>query len=374
MALQELIKPFMDYFAHRRESLTRLLESEAVDAFLITNPINVTYLTGFSGDSSYLILSKTRAILVSDARYTEQIGEECPGLEVHIRPHDQSIQKVATDLLDKLGFHRVGFESGQLSVADLETLVGLVPRIAWKPGRDRVESLRLVKDASEVAQIREAITIAEKAFAMFRAMLRPSDSEKDLSDDMEWYVRRAGGRSTSFRTIVAVGERAALPHAPPTSRSVGNAELLLVDWGAVGRFYNCDLTRVFADRRISPKLEQVYGVVLRAQQKALGAIRPGVKARDVDAEARAVIGEAGFGQFFGHGLGHGIGLQIHEAPAIRQNSDAVLQAGMVFTIEPGAYLPGWGGVRIEDDVLVTPDGFEILTHVPKEPILRIGEW
>jgi Xaa-Pro aminopeptidase len=150
--------------------------------------------------------------------------------------------------------------------------------------------------------------------------------------------------------------------------------MLLVDWGAVGRFYNCDLTRVFAGHRISPKLEQVYGVVLRAQQRALAAIRPGVRARDVDAEARAVIDQAGFGQFFGHGLGHGVGLQIHEAPAIRQNSEAVLQAGMVFTIEPGIYLPGWGGVRIEDDVLVTPDGFEVLTHVPKELILKIGEW
>jgi Xaa-Pro aminopeptidase len=362
----------MDHFAIRRESLSRLIEPEGVDAFLITNPINVSYLTGFSGDSSFLILGKARAILVSDARYTEQIEEECPGLEVHIRPHDQSIQKVATDLLDKLGFHRVGFESGQLSVADLETLVGFVPSIAWKPGRDRVESLRIVKDASEIAQIRDAIVIAERAFSMFQAMLRPTDSEKDLSDNMEWYVRRAGGRSTSFRTIVAVGERAALPHAPPTSRLLGEVELLLVDWGAVGRFYNCDLTRVFAGHRISPKLEQVYEVVLRAQQKALATIRPGVKARNVDAEARAVIGEAGFGQFFGHGLGHGIGLQIHEAPGIRQNSDAVLQAGMVFTIEPGIYLPGWGGVRIEDDVLVTPDGHEILTHVPKEPILRIG--
>lgn len=364
----------MDYFALRRESLGRLLETEAVDAFLITNPINVSYLTGFSGDSSYLIVTKTRAILVSDARYAEQIGEECPGLEYHIRPHDQFIQIAAAEVLGKLGCHRVGFESGHVSVGDLETFIALIPHVEWKPGRDRVESLRQMKDASELAQIREAITIAERAFAMFRTMLRRTDCEKDLSDDMEWYVRRTGGRCTSFPSIIAVGERAALPHAPPTSRSVGDAEMLLVDWGAMGRAYNCDLTRVLAGHRISPKLEQVYGVVLQAQRKALAAIRPGVRARDVDAEARAVIGEAGFGQFFGHGLGHGLGLQIHEAPAIRQNSEAVIQAGMVFTIEPGIYLPGWGGVRIEDDVLVTPDGYEVLTHVPKEPILRMNEW
>ncbi len=364
----------MDYFTLRRENMSRLLETEEVDAFLITHPISVTYLTGFSGDSSYLILSKSRAVLVSDARYTEQIGEECPGLEFHIRPHQQFLPSAAAEVLDKLGYHRVGFESGHLSVAGLQTLIGLDPKVEWKPGRDRVESLRQVKDETEVAQIREAITIAERAFTMFQAMLRPTDSEKDLSDNLEWYVRRAGGRCTSFPSIIAVGERSALPHAPPTTRRVGDAELLLVDWGAVGRFYNCDLTRVLADHRISPKLEQVYAVVLQAQHRALAAIHPGVRAQDVDAEARAVIGEAGFGQFFGHGLGHGLGLQIHEGPAIRQNSEAVLQAGMVFTIEPGIYLPGWGGVRIEDDVLVNPDGCEVLTHVPKEPILRFGEW
>ena len=363
----------MDYFAQRRQNLSRRIESEGVDAFLITNPINVSYLTGFSGDSSYLIVGKARAILVSDARYTEQIGEECAGLEYHIRPHNQFIQSAAVEVLDKLGFHRIGFESKHLSVDDLQTLIGLAPRMEWNPEQGLVETLRQIKDESEVAQIREAIGMAERAFVMFQAMLRPTDSEKDLCDNMEWYVRRAGGRCTSFPSIIAVGERAALPHAPPTSRQIGDAELLLVDWGACGRFYNCDLTRVLAGRRISPKLETVYGVVLQAQRKALSAIRPGVPAQKVDAEARAVIEESGFGQFFGHGLGHGIGMQIHEAPAIRQNSDAVLQPGMVFTVEPGIYLPGWGGVRIEDDVLVTPDGCEMLTHVPKEPILRISQ-
>jgi Xaa-Pro aminopeptidase len=364
----------MDPFAQRRVNLSWLIDSQGVNAFLITNPINVSYLTGFSGDSSYLIVGKARATLVSDARYTEQIGEECPGLEYHIRPHNQFIQSAAVEILDKLGFHRVVFESKHLSVDDLQALISLIPRLEWKPEPGLVESLRQVKDESEVAQIREAIGFAERAFAMFQAMLRPTDTEKELSDNMEWYVRRAGGRCTSFRSIIAAGERAALPHAPPTARPIGDAELLLVDWGACGQFYNCDLTRVLAGRRISPKLETVYGVVLQAQRKALAAIRPGVRAQQVDAEARAVIEESGFGQFFGHGLGHGIGLQIHEAPAIRQNSDAVLQPGMVFTVEPGIYLPGWGGVRIEDDVMVTPDGCEVLTHVQKEPILKLGEW
>jgi Xaa-Pro aminopeptidase len=358
----------MDYFPQRRRHLAQHLNLEDLDALLITNPVNVTYLTGFSGDSSYLILSRERTILVSDARYAQQIAEECPGLEAHIRPHSLLLPNATAGVLDKVGTRKIGFESGHLTVGELETYRELVPAIDWKGSRDRVEKLRQVKDPSEVEQIREAIAIAERAFAIFRDKLRPEDNEKDLHDNMEIYIRRAGGRCTSFPSIIAVGERAALPHAPPTSKTVAEAELLLVDWGAKGRFYNCDLTRVLATRKIAPKLEEVYMVVLRAQAKALQAIHPGAKAKDIDAEARAVIEQAGFGQFFGHGLGHGLGLQVHEGPAIRQTSEAVLEAGMVFTIEPGIYLPDWGGVRIEDDVLVTPDGCEGLTHVAKEPI------
>jgi Xaa-Pro aminopeptidase len=357
----------MDYFA-RRQQLAGLLDLESLDAFLISNPINVTYLTGFSGDSSYLFMGRQQTVLISDSRYAQQIIEECPGLEVHIRPHSLSLPNATAELLGKLGLRKIGFESGHLTVAELESYREQMSAIDWKGARDRVENLREVKDPSEVDQIREAIGFAERAFTVFREKLRPEDCEKDLHDNMEMYVRRAGGRCTSFPTIVAVGERAALPHAPPTAKKVADAELLLIDWGARGRFYNCDLTRVLATRKIAAKLEKVYTVVLRAQTKALQAIRPGAKAKDIDAEARAVIEQAGFGQFFGHGLGHGLGLQVHEAPAIRQNSEAVLEAGMVFTIEPGIYLPDWGGVRIEDDVLVTPDGCEVLTHVPKEPI------
>jgi Xaa-Pro aminopeptidase len=364
----------MDYPARRRGRLARLLREEKVDAFLITNPVNVTYLTGFSGDSSYLVLGRRRSLLVSDARFSEQITEECPGLETHIRPLDKTVHQAATEVLERLGFRDVGYESATMTVADLEMLSGLAKTVRWKPGRDRVEKMRAVKDPSEVAQIREAIGIAERAFAMFQAMLRPEDSEKDLSDQLEYYIRRAGGRCSSFPSIIAVGERAALPHAPPTDRRVEGDGLLLVDWGASGPFYQSDLTRVLAGRKISPKLEKVYAVVLKAQGRAIRAIRPGVKGSEVDAAARSVITDAGYGAHFGHGLGHGLGLQVHEAPALRQNSEAVLEPGMVATVEPGIYLPGWGGVRIEDDVLVTPDGCEVLTSVPKDPPPVWGEY
>lgn len=363
----------MDFPALRRQMVIQSLAHEGLDALVISNPVNVTYLTGFSGESSYLLLGRDRTLLVSDFRFTEQIANECPGLEAVIRPPTQNLYQAAAEVLNKLGLRSIGFESGHLTVADLESLRELTKTIDWKGGRERVELLRAIKDPGEVAEIREAIAIAERAFTAFRSLLRPHDREKDLADAMEGYVRQAGGYCTSFPSIIAVGPRAALPHAPPTDKVVSEADLLLVDWGACGCFYKSDLTRVLATRTISPKLEDVYTVVLNAQARALRAIRPGAKAHDIDAEARAVIGQAGFGEFFGHGLGHGIGLQVHEAPAVRPNSESLLQAGMVVTVEPGIYLPGWGGVRIEDDVLVTPDGCEVLTHVPKE-LTSIAVW
>lgn len=356
----------MDSFAARRERLLAVRGPDDADAFLISDPTNVSYLTGFSGESSCLVLSRERALLVSDARFTTQIAEECPGLEAVIRAVDQTIYQAVNATIEALGVRSVEFESGQMTVAELETFRKLAGTVNWKPGHDRVEKLRVIKDAGEVAAIRAAIDIAERAFATFRRALRPTDREKDLADTLELDIRRAGGRCSSFPSIIAAGDRAALPHAPPTERAIGSAELLLVDWGASGAFYQSDLTRVLATRTITPQFERIYNIVLEAQARAIQAIRPAVKARDVDSAARSWISDAGFGDKFGHGLGHGIGLRVHEAPSVRQNSDAVLEAGMVVTVEPGIYLPGWGGIRIEDDVLVTPDGAEILTGVPKD--------
>jgi Xaa-Pro aminopeptidase len=364
----------MGLFIQRRDKLVRRFAEEGIDTLLVTSVPNVTYLTGFTGDSSFLILTKDRAILVSDPRYTHQITDECRNLATHIRPPAQKVHEAAAEVLVKLGSRFVGFESAAMTVAEYETFRSLAPTISWKAAADRVEQLRMVKDAVELDLICDAITLAERAFVVFRNLLRPDDTEKDLCDAMEGFIRRIGGQESSFRPIVAVGERAALPHAPPTNRTVNSGSLLLVDWGVNGGLYKSDLTRVLDTRTNSTfvaakgdatKLEQVYAVVLSAQQAAIRAVRPGVQAQAVDAVARAVIAEAGYGDFFGHGLGHGIGLQVHEAPAIRPLSTTVLQPGMVFTIEPGIYLPEWGGVRIEDDVLVTADGCEVLSHLTR---------
>jgi Xaa-Pro aminopeptidase len=366
----------MDYPAQRRERLIRQCTDEGLDALMVSNPVNVTYLTGFTGDSTVLLLLRDRLLVVSDSRYTGQLAEECPGLPIHIRSTTQKLPEAVAEKLKGFGIRSIGFESGAVTVAELEQLRQLAPSLDWKGGADRVERLRMVKDVGELDQIRTAIDVAERVFTAFRSFLRPEDTEKDLCDTIEHYARRAGGAGTSFPPIVAVGERAALPHAPPTNRTVASGELLLVDWGVTAPLYKSDLTRVLITRKNSPfsrtatattaKLHEVYSIVLQAQEAALRTIRPGVSTRAIDAAARSVIVEAGYGEYFGHGLGHGIGLQIHEAPWLRPNSDTPVEPGMVFTLEPGIYVPGWGGVRIEDDVLVTPDGAERLTRLPRD--------
>lgn len=367
----------MDRFADRRQRLLAILKEEGVEAVLITHPVNVTYLTGFSGDASYLIVSPQKSILVSDGRYTAQIAEECPGLDTAIRPPTQPITEAAAAALNQLTPASVGFEGDHVTVAEAQKLTDLAKTINFKPGGDRVERLRRCKDEDEIAQIRQAIRIAERAFTIFRASLRSQDTEKDLADAMETYVRRLGGKTTAFPTIAAVGARAALPHATPTSQRVQESPVLLLDWGASGPFYKSDLTRVLHNRNNSrfsgkpwgpedwAKLEEVYEAVLRAQLAAIAAIRPGTPAKDVDAAARKTLEQAGLAEFFTHSIGHGIGLQIHEAPFMRANTEMPLEAGMVVTVEPGVYLPGRFGIRIEDDVLVTADGCEVLTRLPR---------
>ncbi len=371
-----MIKPF----PQRRDHLHQHLKQESMDGTLVSNPVNVSYLTGFSGDSSYLLLTQNRAILFSDGRYTTQIEEECPDIEANIRPPAVSLQENVGTVLTQMEISNVEFDPSNLTVAQLETLKDKAPTINWKGQSGRVEKLRQIKDNGELDQIKQAISIAEQAWSQFRQELQGTETEKDLADAMEMYIRKAGGRCSSFPPILAVDDRAALPHATPSpDRSLANAELLLIDWGATGPFfYKSDLTRVlFRARKSSspnpkigngspPQPEKIFEIVLHAQQQAINALRPGAKAGDVDAAARMVIADAGYGANFTHSIGHGIGMDIHEAPMMKPGLDLELQAGMVVTIEPGIYIPGWGGIRIEDDVLITPDGPEVLSRVPKE--------
>lgn len=342
-----------------------LLASEA-EGFLVSSPTNVRYLTGFTGDSSVLLFGRGRELIVSDGRFTTQLAQECAGIEARIRPSGVDLPVEIGRAVESLGWKRLAFEAGYCSFAEFQALSAAMPGVELAGVGGWVESLRSVKDEGEVEEIRRSVRCAERTFAMVRAGLRAEDTERDVADAIEAGLRRCGATGSSFPPIVAVGLRAALPHARPTRTArLADADFVLIDWGASGEPYKSDLTRVLLTGKVTSKFEAIYRTVLAAQERAIAAIRPGARAQDIDAEARAVIDAAGFGGFFDHGLGHGIGMEIHEAPRIRKGSPDILQPGNVITIEPGIYLPDWGGIRIEDDVLVTEDGWEILSRLPK---------
>jgi Xaa-Pro aminopeptidase len=376
----------MNYVQQRRQTLAQAVKKHGVEAFVVSGEPNVTYLTNFTGDSSYYVTTPRHNFIVSDARYEEQIREECSELEVVIRGHDKTTLEAVAEVLNKSGVKNVGIEGNRITLQELEQLKQLAPRCNFVSVYGEVEAMRMIKDPSEVEQIRTAIRIAERAFQMFIATLNDTDTEKEMVDALDGYIRRAGGRAPAFQPIVAVGERGALPHAPPTSKQLGEGSKLLVDWG-VDVIYKCDLTRTLRSpfatipmrknkfERVGVNFEEVYNIVLSAQNAAISMIRPGVKAKDIDAAVRKVFDSARLkkgprdvklSDFFTHGLGHGIGLEVHEAPRLRANSNDVLDAGMVISIEPALYIPGWGGVRIEDNVLVTQSGCTLLSSVARQ--------
>jgi len=362
----------MTIFESRRDKLRKLLKEKSLDALLVTEERNVTYLTGFTGDSSFLVIGPRSGrgageLLLTDHRYTEQLQTECAGLELAVRGPGVKQADFAGDTLASLKPPSLGIESDAMSVGTFERLREKLKGTKLALTENLVESLREIKDKGEIDEIHAAVRIAERAFAVIRNTLRPERSEKEVADELEYQIRLFGGTCGAFPSIIGVGPRAALPHGRPVADSkIGDYDFVLIDWGARGRLYHSDLTRVLTTGKLSPKLQKVYAIVLAAQRAAIDAIRPGAIMKDVDATARGVIDRAGFGKCFGHSLGHGIGLAVHEQPRLAPDQDRPLAAGMVVTVEPGIYLPGWGGVRIEDDVLVTKDGCEVLTSVPKE--------
>ena len=355
-----------DRYASRRDALLAALRQTEADALLVTDERNVRYLTGFTGDATYLFLSPTATRLVSDSRFETQIAEECPGLDAHVRTQRTKMVEAVAEVVGGSHARRVGFEADSLGFAAWESLRDALKTTELTALAGTVERLRAVKDDAEVAAIRAAVRMAEEAFTAVTAALSPEMTETEVARALHVALWRAGASGPAFESIVAVGDRAALPHYRPGKRRLAEDALLLIDWGAAGPDgYHSDLTRTIATAGVTLKFSEVHAIVDRARRAAIDRIRPGVKAADVDAAARGVIEAAGYGGNFGHGLGHGIGLAVHEAARFSGISTDVLEAGMVMTVEPGIYLPGWGGVRIEDDVLVTSDGCEVLSTLPR---------
>ena len=355
--------PMSDRFASRRERLVKIIEREKVDALLVTGEKNVTYLTGFSGDSTWLLVRTEGTRVISDFRYVTQLAEECPGLDAFIRPPNIKLHEAAIQVIKDAGSRRLGIEGHLVTVELRDQLTAGLGGVEFVSLNWKIETeLRAIKDADEIAEIRAAIDLAQRGFIELRERLRPELTERQVAFDLEHAVRRMGAEKLSFPAIIAVGDRAALPHYRAGTRRIGDDPLLLVDWGAeTGRGYKSDLTRTMIAGRITPEFEKVYQTVLRAQQAMMAAIRAGISCIEADKAGRDVIADAGYGNKYGHGGGHGIGLDIHEQPRMAPNGSGNLQAGMVVTVEPGIYLPGWGGVRIEDDVLVTDRGCEVLS-------------
>jgi Xaa-Pro aminopeptidase len=351
----------------RRESLRRLLSRSQIASLLVTDELNVTYLTGFTGDSSYLLISGDRELLITDGRYTQQLLEECPGLELAVRGPGSRLSDFTAETIGKLGLGSVGIEADAVTVSFYEKLREILKSAPIAKTANLVESLREIKDEGEIATIRQAVKIAEEAFGDLRGRIAAGQSEKRIADDLEYAIRIGGGTCSAFPSIVGVGPRAALPHGRPTAEAKVNAyDFVLIDWGARYQGYHSDLTRVLVTGKLSPQLQKVYEVVLVAQAAAIAAIRPGAVMKDIDAAARRVIEHAGYSKEFNHSLGHGLGLAVHELPRLAPDQERKLARGMVVTVEPGIYIPNLLGVRIEDDVLVTTDGHEVLTSVPKQ--------
>ncbi|MCA8992819.1 MAG: aminopeptidase P family protein [Planctomycetaceae bacterium] len=354
-----------DFKARRNKVRTALFDR--CDALLVTNETNVTWLTGFSGDSTWLLLTETEEILISDFRYLIQLDEECPGVATCIRKSQVRIHEAAADLIRDRKIGRIGVESHALSFESFLQLNEALGDAEIVDTRWEIEEIRSVKDEGELQEIREAVHLAAKGFDYLKAILTPEITEVELAHELEHAMRRFGADGVAFPPIIAVGDRGALPHYRPGDLRIKDADTLLVDWGAQTRLrYKSDLTRTLVTGELTQRFEEIYNVVLAAQEAAIAAIRPGKSCAEVDAVARDYIAEQGFGEYFDHGLGHGFGLNIHEQPRFSKLSTQVLEAGMVVTVEPGIYVPGWGGIRIEDDVVVTSDGYEVLSaYVPK---------
>ena len=352
----------------RVEQLRTLLCVEGIDALLITKPENRRYVSGFTGTSAYIVVSQSDAVLLTDFRYVQQASEQATGFRV---VEHKVLTDTLAEQLKQMGIKKLGFEKHVLTFetfTNYQSKLSDVELVACGP---LVESLRCVKDEQELGVIQQAAIMADSAFEHITKWMRPGISEKDVALELEFFMRKLGASSTSFETIVASGKRSSLPHGVASDKLLEIGDFVTLDFGAFFNGYCSDLTRTVCLGRASDEQKKLYDVVLRAQLAALDGIRPGMTGKEADAIARGVISDAGFAEQFGHGLGHGIGLEIHEGPRLSTNDDTALAPGMVVTVEPGVYIPFVGGVRIEDDIVITDSGCRVLTSSPKE-LLIIG--
>lgn len=346
----------------RLSRLRHELKENKLDAVLLLDPVHLRYYSGFSGSDGAFIVTPAQCYFRTDSRYISQATAEvsAASIEAYTTKYVELVE-----LLRRSGVSRVGFEATTLSVAELNQLSELDSAILWEPMKHLGE-LRQVKDCVELKCLEQAAAINATAFDKILPCIRPGVTEREIAIELEYALRCCGGEDKAFDFIVASGWRGAYPHGIASDKTVQAGELVTIDFGTRKSGYFSDETVTLAIGEVEQKLLDIYACVLKAHDLALEALAPSVMARDVDRVAREHIEACGYGKYFGHGLGHGIGLAVHEAPTLSPRSEAMLTTGMVFTIEPGIYIPGFGGVRIEDTVLLTSDGYRALTSVPKK--------
>lgn len=339
------------------------MRKHKVGAYLITNPSDYFYLIGFTGEDSAVLVLPNAVHAISDGRFDEVINQECPWTTRWMRKGN--LNSEIAKVCQALKLRTLAIQPEKVTLADHDEIRKLAKGTKLVHGPSLITGMRKFKDADELKIMNQALRVAEEAFRVVRENIRIGDTELELAGRIEYEMKKRGALRPSFPTICAEGANAALPHAHPGKRKVRTGSAVLVDWGARVGQYCSDLTRVVFVGSIPRVLGEVYGIVLEAQERAIAAIRPGAKMCDVDAVARNFIAACGYQKEFNHGLGHGVGIDIHEAPSLSWRSSEALVADMVVTVEPGVYLPGVGGIRIEDDVLVTKTGCRVLSRLDK---------
>lgn len=360
MPYEERLKKLQDKFQQMR-----------IDALLITHMPNIRYLVGFTGTSGILLVGRSECVFITDGRYDAQAHEEVKGAKVKIAPRRKSYFDVAASLLRRWGIGAIGIEAERISVAQFERLKGLLHKVKVRKLDGIVERMRSIKDEAELQFLRKAAGVADAAYEHALSVIRPGVKERDVALELERFIKSSGAEDISFDIIVASGYRSAMAHGIASDKVIERGDLVVLDFGAVCDGYHSDLTRTVAVGRADKMGRSIYSAVLRAQLAAIEEVRSGKTMKQVEAVARRELRSSGYERHFKHGIGHGVGLEIHELPSPKQSGGGLMEAGCVVTIEPGVYIEGVCGVRIEDMVLVKQDGCEVLTSAQKESELPV---
>ncbi|MDR1916968.1 MAG: Xaa-Pro peptidase family protein [Synergistaceae bacterium] len=356
----------------RQAQLTEALAKSGVDAILLTKQANQRYIEGFPGNDCYMIASGRGNFLIADSRYTELGDMTCRSAKIlpHRPPHPP-LGEVIAQISRTYGFSRIGFERNDITWGEHEAISERLSAdgIVMVPVASLMESIRAKKDTEEIEKISNACRIADLALKDLIRFVKPGVTELGLKTELDYSLKKHGAEDVSFDTMVLFGARASQPHADSRADvKLCDGDFILIDYGAASDGYRSDTTRTFICGHASDQQKLAYETALKSQIESLSLVAPGANGRDINGCARGIIQDAGF-PAFEYGIGHGVGLEIHEEPFLRQNTDVILEPGMVLTVEPGIYKPGWGGIRIEDTVLVTEDGHEVLTLFPKELVI-----